>query len=45
MVELVAPQHSYVIRENWNGYQPVIDGETADATWGAWWNLAKWAPR
>jgi peptide/nickel transport system substrate-binding protein len=45
MVELVAPQHDYVLRENWNGYQPVMDGDTADATWGAWWNLAKWAPR
>ena len=45
MVELVAPQHSYVIRENWNGYEPVVDGESADATWGAWWNLGKWAPR
>jgi peptide/nickel transport system substrate-binding protein len=45
MVDLVAPQHIYVIRENWNGYQPVVDGDTADATWGAWWNLGKWVPR
>jgi peptide/nickel transport system substrate-binding protein len=45
MVELVAPQHIYVLRENWNGYQPVADGDSADATWGAWWNLGKWTPR
>jgi peptide/nickel transport system substrate-binding protein len=45
MVELAAPQHIYVIRENWNGYQPVVDGDTADTTWGPWWNLGKWAPR
>jgi peptide/nickel transport system substrate-binding protein len=45
MVDLVAPQHIYVIRENWNGYQPVVDGDTADLTWGAFWNLGKWVPR
>lgn len=45
MVALAAPNHTYVIRESWNGYQPVIDADTADATWGAWWNLQKWTPR
>lgn len=45
MVELVAPQHIYVIRDNWNGYQQVVDGPGADLTWGAWWNLGKWVPR
>jgi peptide/nickel transport system substrate-binding protein len=45
MVDLAAPQHIYVIRENWNGYQPVVDGAESDLTWGPWWNLAKWAPR
>jgi peptide/nickel transport system substrate-binding protein len=45
LVVLAEPNHLYVIRENWNGYQPVIDAESADLTWGAWWNLAKWTPR
>jgi peptide/nickel transport system substrate-binding protein len=45
MVVLAEPQHLYVIRENWNGYQPVVDGEHADLTWGAWWNLHRWTPR
>jgi peptide/nickel transport system substrate-binding protein len=45
MVVLAAPNHTYVIRDNWNGYQPVIDADTTDLTWGAWWNLHKWTPR
>lgn len=45
MVVLAEPNHLYVIRENWSGYQPVVDAENADLTWGAWWNLPKWTPR
>ncbi|SDC28801.1 peptide/nickel transport system substrate-binding protein [Actinokineospora iranica] len=45
MVVLAAPTHSYVMRENWTGYEPVVDATGADHTWGAWWNLQRWAPR
>jgi peptide/nickel transport system substrate-binding protein len=45
MIVLVAPEHTYVMRDNWNGYQPVVDADSADFTWGAWWNLNKWTPR
>jgi peptide/nickel transport system substrate-binding protein len=45
MVVLASPNHTYVIRDNWNGYQPVVDADTTDLTWGAWWNLQKWTPR
>lgn len=45
MVVMAAPNHTYVMRENWDGYEPVVDTETADLSWGAWWNLEKWTPR
>ncbi|WP_242613593.1 ABC transporter substrate-binding protein [Herbihabitans rhizosphaerae] len=45
MVTLVAPRHSYVLRQNWTGYQPVVDASTQDLTWGPWWNLHRWQPR
>ena len=45
MVVLAAPNHTYVMRESWDGYQPVVDASTADATWGAWWNLEDWTPK
>ncbi len=45
MVVLVAPNHTYVMRESWDGYQPVVDAASADGTWGAWWNLEDWTPR
>jgi peptide/nickel transport system substrate-binding protein len=45
MVVLTAPNHTYVMRESWDGYQPVVDASSADATWGAWWNLEDWTPR
>lgn len=45
MVVLTAPNHTYVMRQSWNGYQPVVDADTADLTWGAWWNLQKWTPK
>lgn len=45
MVVLAAPNHTYVMRESWDGYQPVVDASTVDATWGAWWNLEDWTPQ
>jgi len=45
MVVLTAPNHTYVIRESWDGYQPVVDASSAGMTWGAWWNLEDWIPR
>ena len=45
MVVLAAPNHTYVMRESWDGYQPVVDASSAEATWGAWWNLEDWTPR
>jgi peptide/nickel transport system substrate-binding protein len=45
MVVLAAPNHTYVMRESWDGYQPVVDASSVDATWGAWWNLENWTPR
>ena len=45
MVVLAAPNHVYVMRQSWEGYEPVVDAETADLSWGAWWNLEKWTPR
>jgi len=44
-VVLAQADHSYVIRQNWTGYQPVVDATGTDHTWGAWWNLQTWAPR
>jgi peptide/nickel transport system substrate-binding protein len=45
MVVLANPNHTYVMRESWDGYQPVVDASETDATWGAWWNLDEWTPR
>ncbi|GAB1514387.1 ABC transporter substrate-binding protein [Actinophytocola sp. KF-1] len=45
MVVLVAPNHTYVMRESWDGYVPVVDAAGSDFTWGAWWNLEDWTPR
>jgi peptide/nickel transport system substrate-binding protein len=45
MVALVEPNHTYVMRQSWDGYQPVIDAADASMSWGAWWNLEKWTPR
>jgi peptide/nickel transport system substrate-binding protein len=33
------------MRDNWTGYQQVVDGPTQDVTWGPWWNLELWSPR
>lgn len=45
MVVLVAANHTYVMRESWDGYQPVVDAAGPSMSWGAWWNLEKWTPR
>lgn len=46
MVTLVDVHHTYVVRQNWTGYQPVVDPHTHGAlSWGPWWNLQKWAPK
>jgi peptide/nickel transport system substrate-binding protein len=45
MVVLAAPHHTYVMRESWDGYEPVVDAATEDVTWGPWWNLEEWTPR
>ncbi len=44
MVVLAVPTHTYVLRENWTGYTPVVDATGADYTWGPWWNLQGWTP-
>ncbi|MBB5955767.1 peptide/nickel transport system substrate-binding protein [Saccharothrix tamanrassetensis] len=46
MVVLAAVQHVYVLRDNWTGYQDVVDPHTHGAlSWGPWWNLEKWKAR
>ncbi|MFD1147448.1 ABC transporter substrate-binding protein [Saccharothrix hoggarensis] len=46
MVVLATVQHTYVVRENWNGYEEVVDPHSHGAlSWGPWWNLEKWTPR
>ncbi|NUT51339.1 MAG: ABC transporter substrate-binding protein [Saccharothrix sp.] len=46
MVVLASVQHTYVVRENWNGYQEVVDPHERGAlSWGPWWNLEHWTPR
>ncbi|MCC8248441.1 ABC transporter substrate-binding protein [Saccharothrix luteola] len=46
MVVLASVRHTYVVRENWNGYQEVVDPHAHGAlSWGPWWNLEKWTPR
>ncbi|TCO56620.1 ABC transporter substrate-binding protein [Actinocrispum wychmicini] len=45
MVVLAGVDHTYLLRRNWTGYQPVVDGAGQDATWGPWWNLQQWKPR
>lgn len=38
--------HTYVVRDNWNGYQEVVDPHSVGAlAWGPWWNLEKWTPK
>ncbi len=37
--------HSYLVRERWDGYQQVVDPHTHGTTWGPWWNVEDWTPR
>lgn len=42
-VYLVNLEHTYVLRGEWKGYRPVLEGHIHDATgWGPWWNLRQW---
>jgi peptide/nickel transport system substrate-binding protein len=46
MVVLAFPEHSFVVRDRWNGYLPVVDPHSYGAlAWGPWWNLQKWEPK
>jgi peptide/nickel transport system substrate-binding protein len=45
MVVLAEPNHTYVMRQSWDGYEPVVDAAGPSMSWGAWWNLEKWTPR
>jgi peptide/nickel transport system substrate-binding protein len=45
MVFLAFVDHTYVVKANWTGYQPVVDSHGAGLTWGPWWNLPTWTPR
>ncbi|WUI03516.1 ABC transporter substrate-binding protein [Spirillospora sp. NBC_00431] len=43
-VFLVFLDHSYVVRGQVPGYQPVVDPHVHGVlSWGPWWNLEKWA--
>ncbi|MFF5261726.1 ABC transporter substrate-binding protein [Actinomadura viridis] len=45
-VFLVFLEHTYVVRGQWSGYQPVVDPHVHGVLmWGPWWNLEKWSPR
>jgi len=45
MVALAAVDHTYVMRDSWLGYEPVVDRQAQDATWGPWWNVERWQRR
>ncbi|MEU5692565.1 ABC transporter substrate-binding protein [Actinosynnema sp. NPDC020468] len=46
MVVLAAVQHTYVLRDNWTGYQEVVDPDVhGPLSWGPWWNLEKWTAK
>ncbi|MEJ3654511.1 ABC transporter substrate-binding protein [Actinomycetes bacterium KLBMP 9759] len=37
--------HSYLVREKWDGYQQAVDPHSHGTTWGPWWNVEDWTPR
>ncbi|GAA5168251.1 ABC transporter substrate-binding protein [Pseudonocardia eucalypti] len=37
--------HSYVTRDDWTGYQEVVEPHTHGTTWGPWWNVERWVPK
>ncbi|WNV89681.1 ABC transporter substrate-binding protein [Umezawaea sp. Da 62-37] len=46
LVTIAFVAHTYVVRENWNGYQQVVDPAVhGGLSWGPWWNLQKWTPK
>ncbi|GAA3863919.1 ABC transporter substrate-binding protein [Saccharothrix violaceirubra] len=46
LVVLASVKHTYVVRENWNGYEQVVDPHRHGAlSWGPWWNLEKWTAK
>ncbi|WP_207223665.1 ABC transporter substrate-binding protein [Pseudonocardia sediminis] len=45
MVFLAFLGHSYVSRDRWDGYRPVVEPHTHGTTWGPWWNVEDWTPR
>lgn len=44
-VFLVFLDHSYLVRERWDGYRQVVDPHSHGTTWGPWWNVEDWTPR
>lgn len=45
-VYLVFLDHTYVLREGWTGYEPVVDPHVHGGLgWGPWWNVERWKPR
>lgn len=35
--------HSYVLRDGWTGYRPVVEPHSHGLTWGPWWNVQDWS--
>ncbi|MGI9062357.1 MAG: ABC transporter substrate-binding protein [Pseudonocardiaceae bacterium] len=44
MVFLTFLEHTYVVRDGWQGYQRIVDPHAHGVTWGPWWNLQDWTP-
>ena len=45
MVFLTFLGHSYLTRDRFDGYRPVVEPHTHGTTWGPWWNVERWTPR
>ncbi|HWN28428.1 MAG TPA: ABC transporter substrate-binding protein, partial [Actinomycetospora sp.] len=45
MVFLAFLGHSYLTRDRFDGYQPVVEPHTHGTTWGPWWNVEDWTSR
>ncbi|AHI00423.1 ABC transporter substrate-binding protein [Kutzneria albida] len=46
LVVLAFVNHTYVVHDEWTGYQPVTEPAVHGALgWGPWWNLQTWGPR
>lgn len=44
-VFLVFLDHSYVLRQGWAGYEPIVEPHVHGITWGPWWNIEDWTRR